>query len=74
MDRHGDEYERKITTKWIGNVIRSKLQLRAVRASSGYVIQPEELPKIDRLYERYGIRIGASEDEPDAGHPEPDFP
>ena len=49
MDRHGDEYERKITTKWIGNVIRSKLQLRAVRASSGYVIQPEELPKIDRL-------------------------
>jgi hypothetical protein len=25
VDRHGDEYERKLTTKWIGNVIRRKL-------------------------------------------------
>src|SRR6266446_5111539 len=55
VDRHGDEYERKLTTKWIGNVIRRKLQLRPVRASSGYVIPPEELPKVDRLYVRYGI-------------------
>jgi hypothetical protein len=55
QDRHGDEYERKLTTRWIGSIIRRKLQLRPVRASSGYVIPPEELPKVDRLYERYGI-------------------
>ncbi len=55
VDRHGDEYERKLTTKWIGNVIRRKLQLRPVRASAGYVVPPEELPKVDRLYERYEI-------------------
>jgi hypothetical protein len=74
VDRHGDEYERKLTTKWIGNVIRRKLQLRPVRASSGYVIPPEELPKVDRLYERYGIPSGTGDAEPTAATPEPDFP
>jgi hypothetical protein len=72
VDRHGDEYERKLTTKWIGNVIRRKRQLRPVRASSGYVIPPEELPKVDRLYERYGIPSGTGEAEPTAATPEPD--
>jgi hypothetical protein len=74
VDRHGDECERKLTTKWIGNVIRRKLQLRPVRASSGYVIPPEELPKVDRLYERYGIPLGTGEAQPTAATPEPDFP
>src|SRR5713101_7141860 len=74
VDRHGDEYERKLTTKWIGNVIRRKLQLRPVRGSAGYLIPPEELPKVDRLYERYGIPSGTGEAEPTAATPEPDFP
>jgi hypothetical protein len=74
VDRQGDEYERKLTTKRIGNVIRRKLQLRPVRASSGYVIPPEELPKVDRLYERYGIPSVTGETEPTAAIPEPDFP
>src|SRR5712692_9087214 len=64
QDRHGDDYERKITTKWIGNVIRRKLQLRPVRVSSGYVIPPEELPKLDRLYARYGIASEEPETPP----------
>ena len=74
VDRHGDEYERKLTTKWIGNVIRRKLQLRPVRGSAGYLIPPEELPKVDRLYERYGIPSGTGEAGPTAATPEPDFP
>ena len=73
VDRHGDEYERKLTTKWIGSVIRRKLQLRPVRASSGYVIPPEDLPKIDRLYERYGIPLGTDEAQPTAATPESNF-
>jgi hypothetical protein len=72
-DRHGDEYERKITNKWIGRVIRRKLQLRPVRTSSGYVIPSEEFPKVDRLYERYGVASGTGEAEP-AATPEPEFP
>ena len=54
-DRHGDDYERKITTKWIGGVIRRKLRLTTERTRDGYVIRDDERPKIHRLYERYGL-------------------
>jgi len=50
----------------IGGIIRRKLQLRPVRACSGYVIPPEEFPKVDRLYERYGVAPGTAETEPTA--------
>jgi hypothetical protein len=60
--------------KWVGNVIRRKLQLRPARASAGYVIPPEEFPKVDRLYGRYGVASGTGEAEPTAATPEPDFP
>jgi hypothetical protein len=66
QDRHGDEYERKITTKWVGNIIRRELQLRPVRASSGYDIPPEEFPKVDRPYERHGVGSRTGEMEPTA--------
>ncbi len=54
-DQHGEEYERKVTARWVGSVIRRKLHLKSAKTRSGYVIPPEELPKVDRLYERYGI-------------------
>ncbi len=72
-DRHGDDYERKISSKWIGGVIRRKLQLRSTRTAEGYVIPPEEIPKIDRLYERYGITVNP-EDRPAAEAPNTAFP
>jgi hypothetical protein len=55
QDRHGEEYERKITTRWIGGVIRKKLHLNTRKSHGNYTILPEELSKLDRLYERYGI-------------------
>lgn len=74
VDRYGDEYERKLTARWVGSLIRRKLQLRPVRVSSGYVIPPEELPKVDRLYERYGIAAGEAEETSSTKEPHPDFP
>jgi hypothetical protein len=44
-----------------------------VRVSSGYVIPPEELPKVDRLYQRYGVALVTGETDPNATA-EPDFP
>lgn len=73
-DRHGEDYERKITTRWVGSVIRKKLQLRPVRASAGYVIPPEEFSKVDRLYERYGIAVNGPENALSADTPGTDFP
>jgi hypothetical protein len=61
QDRHGEDYERKINPKWIGSVLRKKLQLRTSRSKHGYILLPEELSKLPRLYERYGITTDAEE-------------
>ena len=54
-NRHGREYER-ITPKWIGTIIRKRLHLGTHKSSRGvFVISPEELQKLPRLYEKYGV-------------------
>jgi hypothetical protein len=58
VDRHGNDYERKITTKWIGNVIRKRLQLHTFKGGAGtYEIHLSDTTtaKLDQLYARYGI-------------------
>ena len=55
VDKHGEEYERKITAKWIGNIIRKKLSLKTQKSHGVFVIPPSEEPKLARLYEKYGI-------------------
>src|SRR5947207_13453305 len=65
VDRHGMDYERKVTSKWIGTIIRKKLNLKTQKSHGVYVIPLSEKPKLDRLYEKYGI--GAKEaEEPEA--------
>lgn len=64
-DRHGDDYERKITPKWIGGIIRKKLNLKTNKNHGVFVIPPSEKPKLERLYEKYGIGPKEST-EPDA--------
>jgi hypothetical protein len=55
VDRHGMDYERKVTSKWIGNIIRKRLNLKTQKSHGVYVIPLSERPKLDRLYEKYGI-------------------
>jgi len=54
-ERHGQEYERKITPKWVGYILRAKLSLKTRKSDGVFVIPPEEQPKLSRLYERYGL-------------------
>jgi hypothetical protein len=66
IDRHGEEYERKVSPKWVGHLIRKKLNLKPQKSHGVFVIPPSEGPKLARLYERYGIsRI----EEPEASGP-----
>ena len=60
IDRHGTEYEKKITTKWIGWIIRKKLGLKTQRQNDGYAIEETEMPKLQRLYERYGLELSGN--------------
>jgi hypothetical protein len=54
-ERHGDDFERKVTPHWIGYVIRRKLGLKTERRRDGYFIAPSEDMKLERLREKYGI-------------------
>jgi len=54
-DRHGSDYEKKVTSKWIGSIIRKKLNLKTQKTRDGYIIPSSELPKLERLYEKYGV-------------------
>ena len=72
IDRHSMDYERKITSKWIGNIIRKKLNLRLQKSDGLLSIPLAEEPKLERLFERYGIRADKvaerlREYEPQAG-------
>jgi len=68
IDRYGTDYERKITSKWIGNIIRKKLLLKTQKSHGVFVIPPSEEPKLASLYERYGISLQES-NEQEAGEP-----
>ncbi|HEX4826350.1 MAG TPA: hypothetical protein VFV19_18770 [Candidatus Polarisedimenticolaceae bacterium] len=54
-DRHGDEYERKVTAKWIGWIIRKRLRLGTQKRHGVYVIADGSVAKLERLFDRYGI-------------------
>lgn len=66
LARHETDYDRKITTKWIGGIIRNKLRLQAYRQAGGYILNLDA-SKLERLYQRYGI----NQQEADAINSEP---
>jgi hypothetical protein len=55
VDRYAEEYERKVTTKWIGGILRKKLQLRPYKSHGVFVIAVPDPASLDRLYEKYGV-------------------
>jgi hypothetical protein len=54
-EEYGGEYERKITGKWVGYILRKRLHLRAEKRHGVFVIPATEKPKLERLFERYGL-------------------
>ena len=69
IDRHGEEFEKKVTPRWVGYVIRRKLGLKPQKQHGVFVIPVSEELKLTRLYERYGL----SDKEPEPGPPVPLF-
>lgn len=57
---HGQEYERRITPKYIGGIIRGRLGLKAQKSNGVFVIQISEQQKLNRLYERFGLAVPES--------------
>src|SRR6266446_215473 len=57
IDRYGAEYERAITNRWIGSILRKKLNLQTHKSHGVYVVPLTERPKIELLCGRYGVNI-----------------
>jgi len=55
LTRFGSEYERRITPRWIGSVIRRRLGLRPTRSTGVFTLRPEDVARLKSLYARYGI-------------------
>jgi len=69
-DRHGDDYDRKVTPKWIGSLIRKRLRIQPERVDGVFVIPRLESPRLRRLYEKYGLgnpEAGEADAKPEAG-------
>jgi hypothetical protein len=74
IERHGADYERKITNRWIGNIVRKKLNLKTQKSHGIFIIPVTEEPKLDRLYEKYGISSEeADQEETELGPDDFDF-
>lgn len=55
LARYGDEYDRRVTNKWIGTVLRKSLHVKTRKSGGVFVIPLSERPKLERLYEKYGL-------------------
>lgn len=62
-DRYGDDYDRRITPRWVGSVLRRRLLLKTQKSRGTYVIPPYEQQKLNLLFERYGITDKEEEGE-----------
>ena len=55
IQRFGKEYGRPITSKWIGLMVRRRLNLKTHKSNGVYIISHTELEKLRRLYDKYGL-------------------
>jgi hypothetical protein len=55
VERYGDQYAYQINHRWIGAQMRRKLHLQTQKGHSTYVIPIAEIPRLNLLFEKYGI-------------------
>ena len=57
IERYDAEYERPITNRWIGGILRRRLNLRTYKSHGIYVVPSTERAKIEALCARYGVYV-----------------
>jgi hypothetical protein len=62
IERYGEEYERKVSNKWIGGILRKRLGLKPQRMHGTLVIPLEDMPQLSRLRQKFGLATPVSED------------
>jgi hypothetical protein len=59
LEEYGEEFGGKASPRWVGSILRRRLGLRPVKSNGTYIIPPGELPKLERLFGRYGMEEGS---------------
>jgi hypothetical protein len=55
IERYGSQYDRPITNRWVGSIVRKKLNLQTYKSDGVYVIAKNQRQKIALLCARYGV-------------------
>jgi hypothetical protein len=63
-DRFGAEYQRPISARWLGSILRKRLNLQPYKSHGVYVLPASEWPKVQHLCERYGITTAVEASAP----------
>jgi len=63
LRRYGDEYERRVTPRWIGSLVRRRLGLKPSRTTGIFTLGPEEVARLAALYKRFGIEPVSTEQQ-----------
>ena len=58
--RFKDDSDWKANPRWIGGLLRRRLQLRPCKSHGAYVLPTTEFRKLKQLFERYGISESTS--------------
>jgi hypothetical protein len=66
LARYGDQYERRVTPRWIGSLVRRRLGLRPSRSTGIFTLGPEDVARLRQLYTRYGVEPMREEHSPHA--------
>lgn len=55
VGRFGQEYDRPVTNRFIGGILRKRLRLLTYKSHGVYVMPATVKPKVDQLCVRYGV-------------------
>jgi hypothetical protein len=54
-ERYGAEYDRPITSRWVGSILRKRLNVQTYKSHGVYVVPATERSKVELLCRRYGV-------------------
>jgi hypothetical protein len=57
IERYGFEYERPITNRWIGSILRKRLNIGTYKSHGVYVVPLGDRSKVELLCGRYGVTV-----------------
>lgn len=57
IDLYGNRYDRRITPRWIGSIVRTRLRLATRKCSGNYIIAEKQHDKLEKLYDQFDVGL-----------------